>query len=109
MTYNRFDVVLVHFPFSEKQGQKKRPAIVLTAQDFNERHAHALCAMVTTASNTKWETDMPVQAYIEAELRTPCVVRMKWFTVAAMLILGRVGTLQPEDQASLRRACMALL
>ena len=109
MTYNRFDVILVHFPFSEKRGQKQRPGIVLTNSDFNRIHKHALTAMVTTASNTKWPTDVPLAEFVEAGLRNPSVARMKLFTVAEHLVLGRVGTLSLGDQRSVAAGVRSLL
>ncbi len=103
MTYNRFDIVLVQFPFSEKRGQKQRPALVLTDSSFNAPHQHAITAMVTTAANTKWPSDLRIAEFAEAGLKSPSVTRFKLFTVAQDLIIGRIGTLTSNDQKSLRR------
>lgn len=101
MNYDRFDVILVNFPFTEKRGQKQRPAIVLSNGAFNQAHGHALTTMVTTASNTKWPSDTPIINFVDAGLRTPCVARLKLFTIANELILGRLGTLSQDDQGRL--------
>ncbi|PWK63880.1 type II toxin-antitoxin system PemK/MazF family toxin [Aminobacter sp. AP02] len=108
MTYSRFDVILVNFPFTEKRGQKRRPAIVLSNYAFNTEHNHAVTAMVTTASNTIWQSDLSIADFADAGLRTPCVTRMKLFTVADDLILGRIGTLSTSDQARLALAIQSL-
>jgi mRNA interferase MazF len=102
--YNRFDVILLRFPFTEKRGQKQRPGIVLTDRDFNEAHQHAITAMVTTGSNTKWLSDVPIVDFIHAGLRVPSLLRMKIFTVAGDLFLGRVGTLSLRDQRTVTEA-----
>lgn len=104
MTYDRFDVILVNFPFTEKRGQKQRPAIILSNGSFNRAHGHSLTTMVTTASNTKWPSDLPIIDFADAGLRTQCVARMKLFTVADDLIIGRLGTLSGGDQDRLTEA-----
>jgi mRNA interferase MazF len=109
VTYARFDVVLVLFPFTEKLGRKQRPAVVLSGTSFNAVHEHALCAMVTTASNTRWPSDVAIEAFGEAGLRSPSFARLKLFTVAYDAIPGRLGTLDLSDQRSLDAAIRKLM
>ncbi len=101
MSYGRFDAVLVQFPFSEKKGRKQRPAIVLSDREFNAFHQNSVMTMVTTASLTKWPSDLTVRDYVEAGLHSPCFVRAKLFTIADELVIGRIGTLTEFD-------CLAL-
>jgi mRNA-degrading endonuclease toxin of MazEF toxin-antitoxin module len=35
--YERGDIVLVPFPFSDQTTTKKRPAVVVTSNNYNER------------------------------------------------------------------------
>lgn len=109
VTYDRFDVVLVLFPFSEKIGQKQRPAIVLTDKAFNHAHGHAITAMVTTASNTHWPSDIRIIDPQSAGLREPSTVRLKLFTIASSVIIGRVGTLMNADGRSVVEGLLAQL
>ena len=97
MSYRRFDVILVLFPFSERRGTKQRPAIVLSGDAFNAAHRHSIVAMVTTASITRWPSDMPIRDYSKAGLRSPCVARAKVVTISDDLVIGRIGTLVLED------------
>ena len=97
MSYDRFDLILVLFPFTEKRGQKQRPAIVLSNRQFNDLHRHAVVAMVTTASNTSWPSDLALRRFVEAGLRSPSVARAKLFTIPYDLVPGRIGTLAADD------------
>ena len=101
MSYSRFDVILVLFPFSERKGTKQRPAIVLSGNGFNAAHRHSIVAMVTTASLSKWPSDIPIRDFGKAGLVSPCVVRAKVFTISDDLVIGRVGTLVPEDASGI--------
>ena len=48
VTFDRFDVVRVPFPFTDKTASKNRPALVLSsAEAFNTPSGHALMAMIT--------------------------------------------------------------
>ena len=57
--------------------------------------------MVTTASITKWPSDIPINDHLRAGLLSPCVARAKLFTIADDLVIGRVGTLTTEDAAGI--------
>jgi mRNA interferase MazF len=101
--YSPFDVVLLSFPFSEKKGAKRRPGLVVSAEGFNRAHSHAVIAMITTASHTRWPTDHPIAHHREAGLEAPCVVRAKLVTIADEMVIGRVGRLTDDDADSTRR------
>lgn len=107
--FDRFDVVLVLFPFTERQGQRQRPAIVLTNRGFNEEHGHIVAAMVTTASTTRWPSDLPLVELGPAGLTRPSVMRMKLFTVDGTLVRGKVGQLAAEDRSAVAAGVEALL
>lgn len=103
-TYDRYDLALTLFPFSEKRGAKVRPVAVLSHASFNGDHGCAICAMVTTASQTRWPSDVDLVDHGEAGLRTPSVVRMKIFTLQTDRLAGRIGVLSRRDQRSLAAA-----
>lgn len=98
MTYSRFDVALTRFPFTERRGQKVRPVVVLTDPAFHQAHNHLIAGMITTAARSEWPTDTSIEHYRSAGLRTPCVVRLKLFTLQLDLIFGRVGALTMLDR-----------
>ncbi len=103
MTYERFDVVRVPFPFNDRSATKARPALVLSlAAAFNEPAGHSVLAMITSAKRSAWPLDVPVQDLTAAGLPVASLVRMKLFTLDHQLIRGRLGRLaRPDGEAVL--------
>jgi mRNA interferase MazF len=95
---NQWDVVLVPFPFMEIPVSKKRPALVISSKAFNERNAHSIFAMITTAKASSWPSDYLLSDPKAAELTQNCYVRWKTFTLPNALIIRHIGTLVREDQ-----------
>ncbi len=96
MICDRFDVVVVPFPFSEKAGSKRRPAVVLSTREFNNA-GHTILAMITTKGHHPWPGDSEISDLEEAGLPLPCIVRPKVFTLDNRLLLRRLGHLSPRD------------
>ena len=92
-----YDVVAVPFPFTEKAGSKRRPALVLSQKEFNDGSAHAILAMITTQGHSPWPADTDVHDFKTAGLNVPCLVRLKLFTLDNRLILKRIGRLSAAD------------
>jgi len=104
VTFDRFDVALTRFPFTERRGQKVRPVAVLSDRTFHEAYNHLIGAMITTAANTRWPSDVAIVSCREAGLRTPCVVRLKLFTLQLDLVHGRLGSLADLDRQAIHGA-----
>ena len=98
---DRWDVVLVPFPFSERPGNKRRPALALSTRAFN-RVGHSVLAMITTAAHAPWPGDTPLHDHRTAGLPSPCVVRLKIFTLDNRLILRTIGRLGEADAAAVQ-------
>jgi mRNA interferase MazF len=101
-----WDVVVVPFPFSDRAGDKRRPALVLSRRAFNQS-GHTVLAMITAAAHEPWPGDVEVDDLQAAGLSVACRLRLKLFTLDNRLIVRRIGRLASRDQkdaaASLRR------
>lgn len=110
MTFERFAIVRVPFPFTDRDAVKNRPALVLSsARHFNTPAGHSVLAMITSASNPPWPLDCPIEDLAIAGLPAPSKVRLKLFTLDHRLIRGQLGTLGSSDSARVRLALAALL
>ncbi|MEK6604539.1 MAG: type II toxin-antitoxin system PemK/MazF family toxin [Nitrospirota bacterium] len=92
-----WDIIVVPFPFTERTGSKHRPALVLSQKPFND-DGHSILAMITTKVHLPWPGDTVLEAYSKAGLRTPCIVRLKLFTLDNRLIVKKIGCLSREDR-----------
>ena len=104
-----FDVVVVPFPFTDRDSSKRRPALVLSSADFNQASGHCVLAMITSADQSSWIGDFPISNLKPTGLLQPCLVRMKLFTLDQRLVLRVAGSLFKPDQRRLKESWAALL
>lgn len=110
MTYKRFDVVRVPFPFTDKDASKNRPALVLSdARLFNVPIGHSVMAMITSEANAPWPLDCIVRNLQAAGLPAPSKVRFKLFTLDHRLVHGKLGQLDTLDAEQVEQALVQLL
>lgn len=96
------DVVIVPFPFTDREASKRRPALVCSSTGFNRQTRHVVLAMITTATHSPWSGDVPIRDIDAAGLPAPSVVRWKLFTLDATLVLSRAGTVSARDRSACR-------
>jgi mRNA interferase MazF len=104
-----FDVVVVPFPFTDRLATKRRPAVVVSAAGFNVQSGNAVLAMVTSAGQSRWPGDLPIQKLAAAGLSSPCLVRLKLFTLDLRLILRKSGRLAAQDATAMQNLWGPLL
>ncbi len=109
VTFRPFDVVVVPFPFTDSAAVKRRPALVLSAEQFQDRIAHLVCAMITSRENRGWPLDVELTDLRAAGLPHASVVRMKLFTLDERFVLRKAGRLAETDCAAVRRSLQLLL
>lgn len=108
--YKTFDVVVVPFPFTDQDTEKKRPALVLSdAEAFNDHTQNCVLAMITSAKNPDWPVDAPIGSLKKAGLPAPSKVRMKLFTLDSRLILKKIGGLAGKDQKRVQESLHTLM
>jgi len=98
MTYKPFSLVVVPFPFTDSVNIKKRPAVVLSSEDFQKHTKHITLAMVTSAKNSEWFGDHQILDLEATGLKAESVVRQKIFTLDIRLIIDCIGKLATKDR-----------
>lgn len=100
--YEPYNVVVVPFPFTDRDSNKRRPALVLSEKLFNDAHSQLVLGMITTAAGSTWSSDVALADWKKAGLTTPCRFRMKLFTLDCALIIKKVGKLTAKDAKAVR-------
>ena len=98
--FESLSVVRVPFPFTDRQAQKQRPALVLSKPGFQQACGHLLLAMITSARQSSGPLDWPSDDLDPAGLLIPCVGRLKLFTLDERLVLSSLGALSEVDRVA---------
>jgi len=100
-TYSRGDVVLVPFPFAELDGTKRRPALVVSSDEYNRRNRAVLIAQITSKMDGRPRLgDQKLAEWKKAGLLAPSLFRCHLATVKEALIIRKLGKLPSGDMSS---------
>jgi mRNA interferase MazF len=72
--FDAFDVVVVPFPYADRLAEKRRPALVISNRKL-ATHGVIWLAMITSAENEPWSSDVAIADLRRAGLPAPSVVR----------------------------------
>ena len=90
------DIVVVPFPYTDRQTEKRRPALIISNGKITHQHGLIWLAMITSADNQRWEHDIAVEGK-HTGLSSPSVIRVaKLATIDASRIIRVAGKLNPE-------------
>ncbi len=103
------DVVMVPFPFIDRQISKLRPALVLSNNPDGENDKHLILSMITSAKRSRWKSDIVLKEWRKSGLKAESVVRWKIFTIEAKLVQEKRGCLSSEDSESVQKGFKRVL
>lgn len=109
MAFQRGDLVLVPFPFSDLSTTKVRPAAVVSSPLYHSLEPDLLLAAITSkVAAATGPLDYLLTDWQAAGLRYPSALKPILFTLDPARVLYRIGTLTDSDLAEiderLRRA-----
>ncbi len=108
--YNQGDVILVPYPFDERAGGRKRPALVVSPTDYNQTTGELIIAQITgRLSDPARRGDSTIKDWKEANLLHPALVRSRLATLKTSLILRRLGRLTEADFRNAQAALVDVL
>ncbi len=96
--FHKGDVVLVPFDFTDGSGTKMRPAVVVSADDYNQNSPDVLLASITSNLNaTPHPGDYLVKDWKRAGLLKPSLAQTKLATMESSFIGRKLGSLSQGD------------
>ena len=97
MNYEKWDIVLVPFPFTDLSAAKKRPALIISPNQYN-KYQDVIIAFVTSKLNTRHRMgDYKISEWEKSNLPKPSMIRMKFATIDKSMIIKTLGRLVKND------------
>jgi mRNA interferase MazF len=95
--YKRGDIVLVSFPFTDLSSSKRRPALVISPDSFNDTMQDVVLAAITSQGAEDGALTIDQGDCIDGRLPKKSVVKpTKLFTMHTTLVLKKICALGPE-------------
>ena len=107
--YNRGNVVLVGFVFSDESGKKLRPAVVISSAPYNRARQEVIVAAITSNIRQRLFGDYLMGSWKEAGLLFPSMVTGIFRTIKRTMIERKLGSMVKADLESFdRELCRSL-
>jgi len=105
----RYDVVVVPFPYADQLAEKRRPALVVSADAFNRKHGLLWVVMITSAANPRWDGDISIANTGKAGLPAPSVIRTaKIATIEPARVVRIAGRIDGKTAAAVRKCLVEI-
>lgn len=107
MTYQRGDIVLVPFPFTDLTRTKARPAVIISSSEFNIASPDIIIAAISSKvpaklADTELLLSQTEPGFKATGLRVDSVVRTtKLYTLTQSLVYNTLGKLNQQTLGSL--------
>jgi len=105
--YKKWDIVLVPFPFTDLSSAKRRPALVVSPDNYNLEKDVVIAYITSQMNLTPRIGDYDLQKWKEAGLPKPSKVRMKFATIDKSIIIKTIGNLKKEDSEEIEKILLS--
>lgn len=111
MTPFRFgEIVLVPFPFTDQSGTKRRPAVVVSSDEYNTEHIDLVVMAVTSQTSGRIRpNEVDIDDWRSAGLLKESRIKPIFTTIENVLVLRSLGNLTKSDSDRLRTEIHAML
>ncbi len=92
-TCSRGDIVLVSFVFADEKGAKKRPALVVSADQYHVGRREMIVAAITSNLGRLLPGDQVIDQWQDAGLPLPSIVTAIIRTIKQDMVVRRLGAL----------------
>jgi mRNA interferase MazF len=108
--YKKGNVVLVPFPFSDQTTTKKRPAVIVSSNLYNDASSDIVIMAITSRiDKTTGIGECLIKDWQVAGLLKPSAIKPAISTIEQKLILKKLGSLSSDDLSSAENALKKFL
>ena len=108
--YNFGDVVLVGFPFTNLQTTKKRPAVIVSSQSYQQNRPDVILMAITSQVRQPLATGEAIlQDWQAAGLVKPSVLKPLIATIEQNRLVKTMGRLSAADREGLGKVIRTIL
>lgn len=108
--YTFGEVLLVPFPFTNQEGNKKRPAVVVSNTAYHSHRPDLLIMAITSQPATAQDfASFAIIDWEAAGLLKPSFAKPVLTTLEQTLVIRSMGNLSPRDQHSLHQMLAQIL
>ena len=93
----KWDIILVPFPFTDLSTNKKRPALVISPNQYNKSWEVVIAFITSNLSSKPRMGDYKIRAWQKAGLPKPSLIRMRFATIDKSIIIKKIGELTEID------------
>jgi mRNA interferase MazF len=95
--FNRGDIVLVIFVFSDETGERRRPAVIVSSDAYHRSRQEAIIAAITSRTDRILVGDHLISDWQGAGLLFPSVATGIIRTIKQGMIAKKLGTMPQTD------------
>ena len=108
--YEFGDLVLVPFPFTDQSSTKRRPAVIVSSDAYHRERPDLIILAVTSQARPQAALgEAAVAKWKAAGLLRPSVLKPVVATLERGLVVRKLGRLEDEDRAALRKVLAEIL
>ena len=96
---DKYDVVVVKFPFASSQKYKARPAVIISNEYYNQNSRETyLILAISSQVKSKLEIEQEIVSWKEANLLKPSIFKSSIATIEKDFVIYRLGSLMQNDR-----------
>lgn len=97
--YNKWDIILVPFPFTDLSTVKRRPSHIISPEEYNKNDDFIIAFITSNLILEKRFGDYKIINWNESGLPKPSLIRMKFSMISKSIVVKKIGTLSEQDSS----------
>lgn len=105
--YKKWEVILVPFPFTDLSSVKRRPALVVSPDNYNSGKDIVIAYLTSQTNVPPRIGDYNLQKWKEAGLPKSSMARMKFATIDKTIVIKKIGELEDVDRDEIEKILLS--